>query len=116
MMLVKNTLVSKQGSKFKQELKLQDQTNETATLRLQANKIKRKAKGQGLKETLEKEPVHGRYLQRVQQADVDQANTHQRPHSLHLKAETEGFIMAVQDQSLYTRNDQARIMKNVVDS
>lgn len=116
MMLVKNTLVSKQSSKFKQELKLQDQANETATLRLQANKIKRKAKGQGLKETLEKEPVHGRYLQRFQQADVDQVNTHQRPHSLHLKAETEEFIMAAQDQSFYTRNDQARIMKNVVDS
>ena len=32
-----------------------------------------------------------------------------------LKAETEGFIMAKQDQSIHTRNDQARIMKNVVD-
>ena len=73
----KNTLVSKQSNKFKPGLKLQDQANETAALRLQANKSKRKAKRQGLKETLENEPMHGRYLQRIQQADVDQVNTHQ---------------------------------------
>ena len=33
-----------------------------------------------------------------------------------LKAETEGFIMAALDQRLYTRNYQARIITNGVDS
>ena len=37
-------------------------------------------------------------------------------YSVDLKAETEGFIMAAQDQSLYTRSYQARIIKNEVDT
>ena len=47
-----------------------------------------------IKETWENKPLHGRYPQRSQQADVDQANTHQWLRSVGLKAETEGFIIA----------------------
>ena len=32
-----------------------------------------------------------------------------------LKAETEGFIMAAQDESLFTRNCQSKIVKNGAD-
>ena len=72
--------ISKQSNKFKQEFNLQDQTNETATCTLHANEIKRITKRDVLKqikETWENKPLHGRYPQRIQQADVDQENTHQ---------------------------------------
>ena len=57
----------------------------------------------------------GRYPQRTQKADVDQENAHQRLHSVGLKAESEGFIMTAQNQSLNTRNYQTTIIKNGVD-
>ena len=53
----------------------------------------------------------GRYPQRTQKADVDQENAHQRLHSVGLKAESEGFIMTAQDQSLNTRNYETTIIK-----
>ena len=51
---------------------------------------------------------------RSEKADVDQGNTHQWLRSAGLKAETEGFIMAAQDQSLFTRNYQYKIIKMVL--
>ena len=42
--------VSKQSNKFKQEFNLQDQANEKATCTLQVEKIKRRAKREGLKQ------------------------------------------------------------------
>ena len=44
---------------------------------------------------------------RSQKSDVDQGSTHQWLRSAGLKAGTEGFIMATQDQSFFTRNYQA---------
>ena len=55
-------------------------------------------------------PLHCQYELRSKDADIDQANTHQRLKCAGLKAETEGFIMAAQDQSLYTRNYQANMV------
>ena len=80
--------ISKQSYKFKQEFNLHDQPNETTTCTLQAKEIKRKAKREGLKQKKEprgKKPLHVRYSQRIQQADVDQENTHQWLHSVGLK-------------------------------
>ena len=57
----------------------------------------------------------GRYPQRIQKVDVDQENAHQRLHSVGLKAESEGFIMTAQNQSLNTRNYQTTRIKNGVD-
>ena len=51
---------------------------------------------------------------RSEKADVDQGNTHQWLRSAGLKAETEGFVMAAQDQSLFTRNYQYKIIKMVL--
>ena len=45
--------ISKQSNKFKHQLNLQGQTNETATCTLQARKIKRKAKRKRLKQIKE---------------------------------------------------------------
>ena len=52
---------------------------------------------------------------RSQKADVDQGSTHQWLRSAGLKAGTEGFIMGAQDQSFFTRNYQAKIIKNGAD-
>ena len=65
-----------------------------------------------LSESWSQKPLHGKYPLRCQQADVDQTATHQWLRSLGLKAETEGFILAVQDQSLFMRNYQANILRN----
>ena len=39
---------------------------------------------------------------KVKKADVDQENTHQWLCNAGVKAETEGFVMAAQDRSLFT--------------
>ena len=59
--------------------------------------------------------LHRKYPLWSQNADVDKGKTHQWLSNAGLKAETEGFIMASQDQSLFTRNYQAKIIKNSVD-
>ena len=45
----------------------------------------------------------------------NQGNTHQWLYSASLKAETEGFIMGAQDQSLFARNYHAKIINNGTD-
>ncbi|CAH3032031.1 unnamed protein product, partial [Porites evermanni] len=48
----------------------------------------------------ESKALHGKYLQRrVKPADVDQDKTHRWLKAAGLKAETEGFIIATQEQS-----------------
>ena len=83
-----------------------------------AKAMKQKAKSEGLKNlksTWEEEPLHGQYPLRANNADVDQKKTHQWLCSSGLKAETERFILAAQDQCLLTRNYQAKVIKNGAD-
>ena len=68
-----------------------------------------------IKETWKNKPLHDQYQQRGQQTDIDQTNTNQWLRSVGMGAEIEEFIMVAQDQSLYTRNYQARIIKNGLD-
>ena len=49
---------------------------------------------------------------RSDNADVDRATTHQSLSSSSLKEETEVFILAAQDQSIFTRAYQSRILNN----
>lgn len=44
--------ISKQSNKFQQELSIHGKTNETASCTRQAKEIKRKAKEEGIKQTL----------------------------------------------------------------
>ena len=67
-----------------------------------ARRTKAKAKQQAL---------HGKYPQRVKQADVDHDKTHKWLKAAGLKAETEGFIIAAQHQNLPTRWHQQNILK-----
>ena len=69
-----------------------------------------------LDEKWSQKPLLGKYYLRCQQADVDQEATYQWLRSSGLKSETEGFILAAKDQSLFTRNYQANIIKNCLDA
>ena len=46
---------------------------------------------------------------------VDLHDTHQWLRSARLKLEADGFVVAAQDQSLFTRNFQANILHNGAD-
>ena len=59
--------------------------------------------------------LHGQFVIRCKGADVDQMATHQWLRGSGLKAETEGFILAAQDQSLATPNYQANVLHNGAD-
>jgi len=68
-----------------------------------------------MKETWEAKPMHGQYPSRVKKADVEQEQTHQWLRSAGLKAETEGMVIAAQDQSLATRSFHHNIIKDGTD-
>ena len=67
-----------------------------------ARRTKAKAKRQGRQQLRSKwasKALHGKYPQRVKQADVDHNKTHRWLKATGLKAETDGFIIAARDQS-----------------
>ena len=90
--------ISRQSMRFSRGLGVpaippaEDEANTTY-----ARITKAKAKHQGcqqLRSTWKSKALHGKYPQRVKQADVDQDKTHRWPKAAGLKAETEGFIIA----------------------
>ena len=68
-----------------------------------------------IKEIWKETPLPGQYPERIDRTDVDKELTHKWLQSSGLKAETEGFIIAAQDQSLATRYYQHKIIKNGTD-
>ena len=113
--------VIKESEKFYRELNLERQennhltTNSTSEI---ARKRKKSAKYAGLKQLesrWQEKPLHGQFVARAKHADVDEVATHQWLRSSGLKGETEGFILAAQDQSLFTRNYQANVLHNGAD-
>ena len=67
-----------------------------------------------MKKTWREKPLHGRYPLRADNDDIDRTTTRQWLSSSSLKGETEGFILAAQDQSLATQVYQAKTLKNGV--
>ena len=65
-----------------------------------------------MKKTWREKPLRGRYPLRTDNGDVDRTTTHQWLRSSSLKGETEGFILAAQEQSLATRVYQAKLLKS----
>ena len=99
--------IKKESTKFATELNIETAVGIELPCTLQARNLKRSAKQEGvkkIKERWEGNPLHGHYPKRSKQADVDQEKTHLLLHVMGLKADTKGFIMAAQDQSLFTRN------------
>ena len=68
-----------------------------------------------IEERWHEKPLHRQVVIQCTGADVDQMVTHQWLRSSVLKGETEGFILAAQDQSLATRNYKANILHNGAD-
>ena len=113
MMAERNCTLAEQ---FKQELDLtipDKQAEETTTK--YAKKTKQMARNktqEKLAKQWEDKALHGRYPKRIKEADVDHHKTNQWLKSSGLKAETEGFIIAAQDQNLATRSYHASIIKD----
>ena len=110
----------KEAKKFAREIDLDLETEFDGEMKNTENaqKLKRIAKEKGKKAidtAWKSKPLHGQYPLRSQKADVDLHDTHQWLSSAGLRAETEGFIVAAQDQSLFTRKFQANILHNGAD-
>ena len=76
-----------------------------------AKKIAKKAALNKLDTNWRSKALHGKFAERASKADVNQECTFLWLKSSNLKAETEGFIIAAQDQSLKTNNYLKNIMK-----
>ena len=87
----------------------EDEANTTYAHRTKA--IAKHRGRQQLRSKWESKALHGKCPQRVKQTDVDQDKTHRWLKAAGLKAETVGFIIAAQHQSLPTRLYQHNILK-----
>ena len=108
--------IQKEAEKFRREFgvpNLDRAANERVAkfARRVKQKVKQQAEGVVVKQWEEKE-LHGRYPKRIREADVDDYKTNQRLTSTEMKAETEGLIIAAQDQNLPTKSYFARIVKD----
>ena len=65
-----------------------------------------------LKETWKNKVIHGKYPENLEKAHVDRDQTNIWLKSSGLKPETEGLIIAAQDQCLPTRSYRFRIIKD----
>ena len=108
--------VTKEATKFCRELEVdQPGHRETDSVTNKAKEVKNIVKKQGKEQIRirwEQKPLHGQYLKRLKRPDVDETETHKWLKSSGLKSETEGPIIAAQDQSLMTKQYQSEIMKN----
>ena len=104
---------------FRRELNLPevlDPENEVPTV--YARNVKQKAKHQSqvqLKQKREDKSIHGQYPKRVNEKDVDHQMTNQWLKSGGLKSETEGFIIAAQDQAIKTNCYRCNILNDGTD-
>jgi len=65
-----------------------------------------------LKAKWKEKEMHGQYAKRLEDGDVDQHQSNKWLKTSGLKSETEGLIIAAQDQAIKTKYLQAKIIKN----
>ena len=104
---------------FRRELNLPEvpePENEVSTV--YARNVKQKAKHHAqvqLKQKWEEKSMHGQYSKRVNEKDVDHQMSDQWIKSGGLKSETEGFIIAAQDQAIKTNYYRSNILNDGTD-
>ena len=107
--------VTRKTTKYQSQLSYEepifDVSNPATVNAKVAKQAAKKAETKQLHQNWEQKPLHGKFAQRCKQADVDHESTFAWLKSSGLKGETEGFILAAQDQSLKTKNYIANIMK-----
>ena len=111
--------ITRDAEKYLIEINLStDNIFENCTSTEKAKKIYAQAKtkkNNELKEGWKDKPLHGKYLIRASDPEVNSSLTHKWLASLGLKSEAKGFIIVAQEQSLPTRNFQASILENGAD-
>ena len=114
----KKTLsIKHEAKKFRRELGQPDSNpempNESPTQ--QAKAVKRQAKQHALEQlqnAWKNKPLHGQFAKRINDADVDKGLSLRWLKSSGLKGETEGFILAAQDQCIKTNYYRNKIIKD----
>lgn len=110
--------IIKKAKDYSKELNLpteKDDASLNPTAAAKAAKIKaKKLLLSRLQQNWSQKALHGKFYNRANDADVDTEKTYSWLASSSLKAETEGFLLAAQDQSLKTRNYMKYIMKKEV--
>ena len=102
-------------SRSKRELNLLETPQfENEAANTHARKVKEKAQDQ-IKQKWEKKQMHGQYPKRIGKKDVDQKMTNQWLKLAGPKSETEGFIIAAQDQAIKTNYYRDKILKDGAD-
>ena len=109
------TSVTRKATKYTNMIKyevppLSSNGNPTAKAKL-LKKIAKNALLSQFAENWKQKQLHGQFANRIEQADVDKKKTLEWLKSSSLKPETEGFILAAQDQSLKTKNYEKHVMK-----
>ena len=109
--------ITRQNEKFRNEINLsnyKDIETDNKSAAEKAKRIKSKSKllmKNLLKEKWKNKPLHGQFLKRITAPSVSLELSTQWLNSSGLKGETEGLILAAQDQSLATNNYKTNISK-----
>ena len=111
--------ITSDAKKYLNEINLStDNISENSLSAEKSKQIKIQAKIKNvnqLKEGWRDKPLNGKYSILASDSDLNFSLTYHWLASSGLKSETEGFIIAAQDQSLPTRNFQANILENGAD-
>lgn len=110
--------ITKEATKFRQYLNMEQRRptehhHQSAAQGARAVKITAKnLQKEELNREWKSKPLHGRFPTRLSNGDIDQQCSLAWLRSAGLKAETEGLLVAAQDQSLNTRAYRHRIVKD----
>lgn len=108
--------IPKQSTKYLEEMSTEDTFGDTytcvATAKAKMLKVKYKADYQkAMGRNWSEKPMHGKFPRYLQSQNIDVEQSFQWMKHTGLKGETEGLIMAAQDQALNTRYYSKHVMK-----